>query len=103
VAAAVLLISARRLSAMAQRVEGRRRGFATFRAGLSAGLIRPSSSACLYMQRSAPMRCSAALRPPREFLRGTTFSRTCWTSWRICDGVGSSMPRLPQCSVTRFQ
>ena len=49
------------------------------------------------------MRCSAALRPPREFRRGTTLARTCWTSWRISDGVGSSMRRLPHWSVTRFQ
>jgi hypothetical protein len=26
-----------------------------------------------------------------------------WTSWRISDGVGSSMRRLPHWSVTRFQ
>jgi hypothetical protein len=57
----------------------------------------------LYMQRSAAMRCSAALRPPREFRRGTTLARTCWTSWRISDGVGSSMRRLPHWSTTRFQ
>jgi hypothetical protein len=49
------------------------------------------------------MRCSAALRPPREFRRGATLARTCWTSWRISDGVGSSIRRLPHCSVTRFQ
>ena len=49
------------------------------------------------------MRCSAALRPPREFRRGTTLARTCWTSWRISDGVGSSMRRLPHWSMTRFQ
>ena len=34
---------------------------------------------------------------------GTALARTCWTSWRISDGVGSSMRRLPHCSVTRFQ
>jgi hypothetical protein len=78
VVAAAWLISASRLSATALRVEGRRRGFSTFRAGLSAGSIRLSSSACLYMQRRAAMRCSAALRPPREFRRGTTVARTCW-------------------------
>jgi hypothetical protein len=44
---AAWLISARRVPATARRVEGRRRGFRTFRAGLSAGSIRPSSSACL--------------------------------------------------------
>lgn len=46
VVAAIWLISASRLSATARRVEGRRRGLDTLRAGLSAGLIRPSCSAC---------------------------------------------------------
>ena len=94
VVAATWLISASRVSATARRVEGRRRGLATLRAGLSLSLISPSSSACRYRQRSAAMRFSAALRPPRALRRGTTFARTCATSCLISDGVGSSRRRV---------
>ncbi|ROS32145.1 hypothetical protein EDD35_7902 [Amycolatopsis thermoflava] len=45
VVAAMWLISARRVSATARRAEGRRRGLTTLLAGLSPGLMSPSSSA----------------------------------------------------------
>ena len=45
VVAATWLISASRVSFTARRVDGRRRGLATLRAGLSRSSIRPSSSA----------------------------------------------------------
>ncbi len=44
VVAAAWLISARRASGTARRVEGRRRGLSTLRAGLPAAVIRPSSN-----------------------------------------------------------
>ena len=76
VVAAAWQISASRSSVTARRVDGRRRGLSTFRAGLSPGVISPSSSACLYRQRSAATRCSVALRPPRALRRATTWVLT---------------------------
>ena len=81
--AATWLISASRVSATARRVDGRRRGLPTFRAGLSLSPISPSSSACRYRQRSAAMRFSAAPRPPRALQRGTACDRTCLMSCRV--------------------
>jgi hypothetical protein len=74
VVAATWLISASRVSAMARRVDGRRRGFSTLRAGLSFALISPSSAARRYRQRSAEIRFSAALCPPRLLRRCTAFA-----------------------------
>ena len=76
VVAAISLISASRASGSARRVVGRRRGLATFRAGLSASAISPSSTARRYRQRSAATRCSSALRPPRALRRATTWVLT---------------------------
>ncbi|HEV3293397.1 MAG TPA: hypothetical protein VG123_30835, partial [Streptosporangiaceae bacterium] len=53
-----------------------RRGLATLRAGSSASLISPSSTARRYRQRSAATRCSSALRPPRALRRATTWVLT---------------------------
>ncbi len=73
--AAAWQISASGSSVTARRVEGRRRGLSTFRAGFSPGVMSPSSSACLYRSQrgdqvlggAAP---AAGVAPARRTPRG---------------------------------
>ena len=50
--------------------------------------------------RSAPIRCSAAPRPPRAFLRCTAPALTCSASWLISSAVGSLTRLCPHSRTT---
>jgi len=99
VAAATALTSASLVSGSARRVVGRRRGLATFSAGLSASAISPSSAARLYRQRRHEMLLGAA--PALGVAVGDHVSRgqaqplqqaAVWCPW--CHGASGVLPWL---------
>jgi hypothetical protein len=85
------------------RAVGSLRGLGTRAAGFSASGSRRSATAWLYMQRRAPIRCSAAPQPPRAFRRATTFALMSSASWLISSGDTEVMGLGPHASIIRFQ